>query len=133
MSESAVLFPFSLDSAGNIRMTQDQDVIWSNRVRLAVGTIRGERIMRPNYGTKTAGAAFETQSSIEELMSKEINKVFAEQLPLLSLVSVDFRHDTKTNVITADILYQLPNRVEQTTQVGVMTISSSNPPYEELV
>jgi hypothetical protein len=133
MSELSLVIPFSLDASGNIRTTYDQPTIWSNRVRLAVGTIKGERAMMPAYGTKIVNGSFDTLTSMEELIDKEIGRVFSEQLSLLTYISSEVVHDATTNTFTANVSYSLPNNLEETTQVGIMVVSDANPPYEELL
>lgn len=133
MAEHALIMPFSIDPSGNIRVTSDQGTIWSTRVRVAVGTIIGERIMRPEYGTKIGAASFETVSTMEETIRREVNRVFSEQLPLLTLKDIELNHNERTNTLTAEITYELPNRTLATTKAGIMVVSSTNPPYEETV
>jgi phage baseplate assembly protein W len=133
MSESTLARPFSLDGFGNIKTTSDQNIIWSNRVRSAIGTIQGERVFRPSYGTKIADASFETFTSMEEIITREVGRVFSELLPLLTFVSLEVSHDVRLNTFTVDVTYELPNRTQETTQAGVMVVSNINPPYEELV
>lgn len=132
MTEIALGIPFSLDSTGNLNLTTDQSVIWSNRVRSAVGTIIGERVMRPTYGTKIATLLFDTVSAMEESITNEVARVFSAHLPLLTLNSVDILHDERDNVISAEITYSLPNNKEVTTVVGNITVTSTTPPYEEI-
>lgn len=133
MAEEALLLPFSLNvQTGKIETTKDQNVIWSNRVRIAIETSLGERVMRPTYGTKIPDALFNTVDEFEIILRREVNKIFVDQLPLLSLVSVSADHDTKYNRLSVEVTYQLPNKNELTTKAGVMVVSDINPPYEEL-
>jgi phage baseplate assembly protein W len=132
MAEIALQIPFSLDGNGNIVVTSDQATIWSNRVRSAVGTALGERVMRPTYGTDIPGLLFDTVSSMEEGITNEVGRVFSASLPLLTLNAVDIVHDERDNTVTAEINYSLPNNKDVTTIVGNITVSLFNPPYEEL-
>jgi hypothetical protein len=88
--------------------------------------------MRPEYGSKAPTGFMNTGSSMAELISKETARVFNEQLPLLTLESVNTSLDERNNQLVAEVVYTLPNNVQTTTQVGVMVVSSTNPPYEEL-
>lgn len=133
MAEEALLLPFSLNvQTGKIETTKDQNMIWSNRVRIAIETSLGERVMRPAYGTKVPDALFNSIDGFEEVLRREVNKVFVDQLPLLTLVSVSAVHDIKYNRLSVEVTYQLPNKNELTTKAGVMVVSDINPPYEEL-
>ena len=134
MAEEALLLPFSLNpQTGKIVTTTDQNVIWSNRVRIAIETSLGERVMRPTYGTKVPNALFNTIDAFEEEIKREVNKVFVDQLPLLTLVNISTTHDAGLNRLAVEITYQLPNKNELTTKAGVMVVSDINPPFEELL
>jgi phage baseplate assembly protein W len=132
-SETALLIPFALDDLGNIAVTTSQEAIWAGRVRSALGTRLGERVMRPSYGTKAGEALFDTVSSTTDLISREVQRVFHEQLPLLNLDSVETSLDEFENVTTINVSYQLPNQVTSTASVGTVVVSSTNPTYEELL
>ena len=133
MSEVALTIPFSLDPlTGSLIVTSDQNLIWSNRVRGAIETAVGERVMRPTYGTKIANEVFNTTGSFEATLQREASRVFTDQLPLLKLVSVTSSLQESSNTLFIEVTYQLPNNVLITTKAGVMVVSSSNPPYQEL-
>lgn len=133
MAEVALVIPFSLNpQTGAFVTTTDQDIIWKNRVRMAVQTAFGERVMRPSYGTKISEAAFNTITGFEDTVQNEVRRIFIEQLPLLDLTEVTAIHNEKDNKLTCEITYMLPNKTDSTVSVGVMVVSDINPPYEEL-
>jgi phage baseplate assembly protein W len=131
-TEIALSFPFSLDTLGNLNISFSQDKIWADRVKMAIGTTIGERVMRPEYGTQIANAAFNTGSFMESTITKEIEKVFNDLLPLLKLIDVSFQYTAVTNTLVSTIVYELPNKKEATVEVGVVVVSTNNSPYEEL-
>lgn len=131
-NETVLPFPFGLDGNGNITITSDQSRIWNDRVKSAITTRVGERVMRPTYGTAIDSALFNTIGSMQEIVLKEVNRVFHQLLPLLSLEEVLSDYDEKTNQLTMEIRYKLPNNTLSTTQVGIVTVSNTNPIYEEL-
>ena len=133
MAEVALQFPFKLDpNTGTIVSTSSQEAIWNNRVRMALETTVGERVMRPTYGVQISRAVFNTVSAMEDTIRRETSRLFVEQFPLLQLISVTTTHDIKENKLSAEVRYLLPNKTEQTTMAGVMIVSDANPPYEEL-
>lgn len=133
MAEVALQFPFSLDAnTGTILSVSSQETIWNNRVRMALETTVGERVMRPTYGVEIARSVFNTISGMEDTIRREVSKLFVEQFPLLQLISVTTTHDINQNKLSAEVKYLLPNKIEQTTMAGVMVVSDANPPYEEL-
>ena len=131
-AEVALVVPFTLDGNGNIVTTNNQSQIWSNRVRALIGTRLGERVMRPEYGAKIGEALFNTVGSMSDIVTREVNRVFGEYLPLLTLSEVSVNHNELTNELIVNISYQLPNATTATTQVGVVVVSTTNPLYEEL-
>jgi phage baseplate assembly protein W len=129
--EVALKLPMSVDGNGNLVVSSVQSDIWADRVRIAVGTRIGERVMRPGYGTKSGAALFNTVTSTTEVVKKEINRIFHELFPLLTLKSTTVSFDEPTTTLTVGIIYELPNKDEQTLEVGVVTVTDSNIPYEE--
>jgi phage baseplate assembly protein W len=130
-AEVAIALPVSFDAFGNIITTKDSAKIWSDRVQLAIGTNIGERVMRPDYGTKIAQNIFNTHSAMEENIRAGIQTVFSRYLPLLTLSDIVISINETDNIVTADITYELPNQVEETTSVGIVVVSQTRPPYEE--
>jgi phage baseplate assembly protein W len=130
--ETALAFPFSIDDYGNVVYTTNQYEIWAGRVKSVVGTVLGERVMRPTYGTDMKRVFFNTRDSAEETIRKEISRVFATYLPLLTLgnVVIDFSEFKGKAEVT--ITYTLPNLTEVQTSVGIVTIDGTRPAYEEI-
>lgn len=131
-TEIALAVPFALDGKGNILVNNNQPQIWSNRVRALIATRVGERVMRPEYGSKIGESLFNTIGSMSDIVTREVNRVFNEYLPLLTLANVAVSHNVLTNELLVDISYQLPNTTTTTTQVGILVVSNTNPIYEEL-
>jgi phage baseplate assembly protein W len=129
--EYAISLPFTIDGYGNILKTSNQTEIWEARVKSAVGTALGERVMRSNYGTRIPELFFDTQSALTAGITKEVTAVFANYLPLLNLESVDVTHDELEGRTTAEVTYTLPNQTTTTTAVSIVTINKNTPPYEE--
>jgi phage baseplate assembly protein W len=130
-TEVALVVPFILDAMGNIVTTTQQEIIWSNRVRSALGTRLTERVMRPSYGTTIGKSLFGTGSAMESAIETEVSRVFHEYLPLLTLSSVSNSYDEVSGHLTSEITYQLPNKQVVTTEIGTVVVSTTNPPYEE--
>lgn len=131
MSEIALKLPFSLDGAGNLVVSTTQNEIWADRVRIALGTRVTERVMRPNYGTKIGAALFDTASATSDIVKKEVTRVFHEQFPLLEITSIESTFNEILNTITITVIYLLPNKEQATTEVGIVTVSDTNAPFEE--
>lgn len=131
-AEVALRLPMALDSTGNLLTTDLEDQIWADRVKIALGTRLGERVMRPGYGSKIGNSLFSTVSSMQETVRREVTKIFSELFPLLEIGDMEFAFNELTGRLNISINYTLPNKKESRAVVGVMTISDTNPPYEEL-
>jgi len=131
-SEIALKLPLSLKN-GNLVIATTQPEIWADRVRIALGTRITERVMRPTYGTKIGEALFDTVSATTDIVTKEVYRVFHEQFPLLEVTTVDSTFNEVLNTLTITIIYLLPNKEQVTTEVGVVTISDTNAPFEEIL
>jgi len=129
--EIALSFPFSLNDYGNITVTSDPDKIWKDRVAVVIGTQIGERVMRPQFGTKVAFASWATRTAMEEIIRKEVGRAFQRHLPLLTLDDISFAYNDLDNIAQVEITYALPDNRQATTNVGVVVLNENNPPYEE--
>ena len=87
--------------------------------------------MRPTFGTLIPYALFETDSTATAQVNTELQKAFNDQLPLLGFVSADVTIDEYTNILTAEVIYTLPNQEVVSTVVGLALINGNNPIYEE--
>jgi phage baseplate assembly protein W len=131
-SEVALKLPLSLDKSGNLVLANSQEEIWADRVRIALGTRLGERVMRPSYGTTIGEALFDTVSTTSEIVTKEVERVFHAQFPLLSLKSVTPIFNELSRTLTITIVYLLPNKNEVVAEVGIVTVSDTSAPFEEI-
>ena len=129
--ETALAFPFSIDDYGNVVYTTTQAEIWAARVKSVVGTLLGERVMRPGFGTNMRAVFFNTQEAEEDTIRKEITRVFATYLKLLELKDITIEFSIIDGEATAYITYALPNLIEVQTSVGIVTINGTSPAYEE--
>lgn len=131
ISEVAIKFPFSLDSLGNVMTTTDSSTIWADRVRAALSTRLGERVMRPSYGSNVSDQTFATSQSTTDAITKTVAEIFSLQLSMLSLSSVVPAYSEALGQTTITVTYQLPDKQTDTVQVGAVLLAGNNPPFEE--
>lgn len=129
--EKAISLPFSVDSYGNITVATNPKKIWEDRVKSVIGTMLEERVMRPTFGTSIPKLLWDKSEFAQESIEQEVRKAFLEQLSLLELDEVVVQYDEYTNIITANIIYSLPNDEEVTVSVGIANINRNNPLIEE--
>jgi phage baseplate assembly protein W len=130
--EVSLRLPMSIDSSGSLLTTTNESLMWADRLKIAIGTRISERVMRPSYGTRIGEAVFNTVSSLEEVVRRDIFRLFSEYFPLLTLGTISTNFVESTGQLFIEVVYQLPNKKESTTTVGVVVVSSTNPTYEEL-
>jgi phage baseplate assembly protein W len=130
----AISLPFTFDAFGNIATTSSQEKIWADRVRVAVGTVLGERVFLPDYGTTIPQKLFDTPEVVTSAITTDIQAVFAQSLSALSLNEVIIDYDEAQNIISVDILYSLPGEDDlEAVTIGIATLSGNNPITEDLV
>jgi len=109
MTESAISFPFSIDSRGSIAYTTDINKIWEDRVRLVLFTSEHERVMRPTFGTQIRDLVFESNYSTTTAAERVVAGAFARWLPALKLKNVIALPDDVNGGLIVQVNYTLPN------------------------
>ena len=133
MAEVTIQLPFSIDPYGKVSQTTSQSKIWADRVRSVIGTTLRERVMRPQFGTIIPYALFESSGTAVSEVTAEVSKAFTTQLPLLRLKNVNVTIDEYTNILDTEIVYDLPNNEQVVTNVGLILLQGTTPPYQELM
>jgi phage baseplate assembly protein W len=131
VSEKAISLPFQFDSYGKISTSSTLSNIWSDRVLSVMGTLKGERVMEPDFGTYLATFVHGNSSGVETSIETEVEQAFIKFLPLLNLVSTEVVSNEFTGSLDIVITYELPNEEEQTTVVALAAISRKQPIYQE--
>jgi phage baseplate assembly protein W len=121
----AISLPFSFDTEGRVSNTTDLSKIIQDRVVLAIMTITGERVMRPNFGTYVRRAVFENIGEAVTLVEQEISTGFSNQFPYLHLINVTSAVDVDNYLnITVNYKYGSSANVETVT-VKTATLTQS--------
>lgn len=131
--EKAIALPFAIDSYGNISTATNPKKIWEDRVKSVIGTMLDERVMRPNFGTDVPKLLWDSSEFAQGSIESEVRRAFLQHLPLLTLDEVVISYDEYTNIITANVVYSLPNDEETTVNVGIANINRNNPASEDLL
>lgn len=132
VGEVAISLPFVINEFGSIQVATSQEKIWADRVRAAVGTAVGERIMRPDYGTEIPSTALANVESSQELIRSQIELAFVRDLSLLKLNSVEPTYDVSTATLSVEVTYELPNRQTETVTLGFASLSGNFPIIEDV-
>jgi len=131
ISEAAIALPFRFTAAGNVQIETTQSAIWADRVKSALGTIQGQRLLYSDFGTNIPATAWDTRSVMQETLADAINSMFLSLFPTLILDDVNIFSEDSSNTIYADVTYRLPNQETIRTQTGIATLSGIYPLYEE--
>jgi phage baseplate assembly protein W len=129
--EYAISFPFRLDSYGDVAKTKDSSKIWADRITSVIGTMVGERVNRPAFGTRIANQWLNGLSGIDGDMATEIQQAFTEFLPLLNLLETSFENDDENGSLKVILTYSLPNDTEESTVIALVSIGNNQPQYQE--
>lgn len=133
VSESTITLPFKINEFGKVSTNNSQEKIWADRVRSAIGTAIGERVMRPGYGTSISDIVLGDAERGAELLKDQVQLAFTRDLSLLELSSTEVSFSETQSSLTVEIIYSLPNQQVQTVTMGFAKLSGNYPIIEESV
>jgi phage baseplate assembly protein W len=119
-SESAISWPFSIDSLGNVGKTTSQEKIWQDRVFSTIGTVRGQRILRSSYGTDISAASWDTIDTMTSAVEQEVIAAFEREFSTLKLEEVRVEFIEANNALNIEVSYTLPDLRSATTRVAIV-------------
>ena len=111
-------FPFGVDERGGIAMTRrEQDI--EESIRTILGTARGERPMRPQFGSRVYELVFAPNNATTwGLMQQYVEEALGWWEPRIEVLSVDVVADTEdTSRIVTNILYEVKATSDKRTLV----------------
>ena len=102
-------FPFGVDERGRIAVSrQDGDIEQS--IRIILGTARGERVMRPEFGSSIHDFVFApNNASTAGLLAYHVQEALVRWEPRIEVIHVDVRPE----------LLEESNRLESTDRVRI--------------
>ena len=129
--EMAISLPFSINARGGVSSTSDQSKIWADRVRSALGTVRGERLFRAGYGSLFPLDVLNTEDAVKDSIIQDISETFAATLPALTLDEVIIQPGEGSETLYIEVVYSLPNEEKIRTEIGLVTISGATANIQE--
>ena len=130
--ETTLAFPFKISSKGTVSIIDDQEAIWSNKVKSVIGTLVKERVMLPSFGSRLNEVLWNTESFAKKNVSLFIQQAFATWLPNLNLVEVIVSDIDNSGYLNISISYLLPNNQNSNTTIGIVAISGNLQPTQEI-
>lgn len=116
----AISLPFRFDGYGHVAATTDLSKVWADRVRGVVGTMLGERLMRPTYGSPTPIYLFRNTEGIESVMDVDMASAFSTWLPTLQYLGIDFDEIPDSGTVEVTVRYALPGELKSENSVNVV-------------
>lgn len=111
--------PFKVDGTGGVAFVNTPSETAHQHVLSVLGTDKGERVMRGDYGTDTLAHAFNnvTQAEMNSLR-KEIAEALAVQVPDVVILGIDAAVQDSTQ-INLTVRYRLSNDTTSTVSLTV--------------
>ncbi len=104
-------FPLQVDArTGKLAMVSEEEDIQES-IGILLRTSRGERVMRPEFGTSTMEYAFAPiSSSMVQRISYDVSRQLANQEPRITDVTVTCRQaDPHTGAVILEVSYTVRN------------------------
>jgi phage baseplate assembly protein W len=100
-------FPLQLDPSGEIAMaTHEEDI--RQAIRLILGTIPGERAMRPDFGAGLHALAFEPLSARTIALARHrVEEALTSWEPRIDRITVDVSAEPSRGRLLLDIRYRV--------------------------
>jgi phage baseplate assembly protein W len=106
----AISLPMRVDDYGRVVATYATERIWADRVRSVIATTAGERVMRPEYGSRIPQGLLEEIPEMPDLIEDAVKVAFTRWLPDLRLDAVLLiEEDEEFGEVTMEVVYSIPN------------------------
>ena len=90
---AGIAFPLRLDASGQLAMTSLDDHVRQS-IELIIGTVRGERVMRPDFGAGLQDLVFEPASaSTVAMVGHEVSEALILNEPRIDVLGVTVTAD----------------------------------------
>lgn len=101
-------FPVGVDGAGDVRTAADEQTV-EDAIRLIVGTAKGERVMRPDFGCGIHEYAFDTvDANTLSLVETTVEEALVEFEPRIAVEEVSAStEDLSEGVLLVEITYRI--------------------------
>lgn len=101
-------FPVGVDGAGDVRTAADEQTV-EDAIRLIVGTAKGERVMRPDFGCGIHEYVFDTvDANTLSLVETTVEEALVEFEPRIAVEEVSAStEDLSEGVLLVEITYRI--------------------------
>lgn len=119
----AISFPYTFDPFGVVDTSSDQTKIYQDRILTLLSTIKGERPMRPTYGTDVAKAMFENQGNAKKSIDQAIRSAIAQWIPEVEIVNVNVTLFDESGRVGVEVNVVLPDFTSTTVNILSTTLN----------
>ena len=119
----AISFPFTFDPFGVVETTSDQTKIYQDRVLTLLSTVKGERPMRPTYGTDVARAMFENQGDAKKAIDQAVRSAINTWIPEVEISAVNVFLADESGKVGVEVNVVLPDFTSTTINVLSTTLN----------
>lgn len=101
-------FPLDVDRRGNVRTAADEQSV-EESIRLIIGTSKGERVMRPDFGCGIHEYVFETvDANTRALVETTVEEALIEYEPRIAVEDVSTStEDLSEGVLLIEVEYRI--------------------------
>ena len=121
----SISFPFRLGNKGLPEPVEGAEAIAQNVLTIMM-TIRGERIMRPEFGSDVASLTFEPNNeALPSLIRSEVQSTLGTLEPRISVIGVDIRQDDPklpADIRRSHVIVEVLFKVTQTGELGKVSL-----------
>jgi phage baseplate assembly protein W len=119
----AISFPYTFDPFGVVDTSSDQTKIYQDRILTLLSTIKGERPMRPTYGTDVAKAMFENQGNAKKSIDQAIRSAIAQWIPEVEIANVNVTLFDESGRVGVEVNVVLPDFTSTTVNILSTTLN----------
>jgi len=105
----SITYPFTLDPFGVVATTSDQTKIYQDRIVTLLSTAKGERPMRPTYGTDIARAMFENQGTVDAAIKTAVMSAMDKWIPEVTIDNILISGVNEDGQVQVVLLVTLPD------------------------
>lgn len=119
----SISYPYTLDPFGVATVTSDQAKIYQDRILTLLSTAKGERPMRPTYGTDISRALFENQGSVNPAIRTAITSAMSQWIPEVSVDEIIISGIEENGQVLVSLNVTLPDYSSMSMKVFSSTLN----------
>ena len=100
-------FPISVTPSGGIALSRDEQKIRES-INILLGTAKGERVMRPDFGCDLRTLVFEPNNSVTASLARHhVEQALTMWEPRVEIENVDVKNDIENSCLHIQIEYRV--------------------------